>query len=277
MKTLIKSGGGFMKPILMAGAVVMLGLGATGAALADNAVELVSGNDIIYWDGATSTLTCTITGVGGSTSTGIGSTVCNTFGVNTPTATPAAGAVTDAIAASTFNGWNISDSGTSYAPDCTGGTCEDQIALTAVNSGGALGPVAAYFAASAFAVDPTSLGFTAAGTEKNTLGTATAMAYAYNGALGLSGTAAPVGLPGPFDTITLAKGEGFQSDGPLTAAGSTLAAEFLLTTGSTPGEYSVTETITGTPVPESSAVSVFLVMLLGIAFVARRGIAFNRM
>lgn len=275
MNTRTKSGGGFVKQILMAGAVVVLGLGATGAALADNAVELVSGSDIIYWDGATLTLTCTITGVGGSTSTGIGSSVCNTFGVNTPTAGGTGGGITDAIVASAFNGWNVSDSGTTYAPDCTGGTCEDQITLSATNSGGAGGPVAAYFASDGFNVDPTSLGFTAAGTEKNTAGTATADAYAYTGPLGLSGSAAPVGLPTPFDSITLAKGEGFDSDGPITAPGSTLATSFFLTTGSTPGEYSVTETITGTQgVPESSSVGVFLAMLLGIAFVVRRRMAF---
>jgi len=275
MKTRILSslGGGFMKRILMAGAVVLLGLGATGAALADNAVELVSGNDIIYWDGATLTLTCSV--IGGASTTGIGSAQCNAFGVNTPTAGPSDGGVTDAIVASSFNGWNVSDSGTSYSPDCIGGTCEDQITLSATNSGGAGGPVAAYFAADGFNIDPTSLGFTAAGTEKNNLGTATANAYAYTGALGLSGTAAPVGLPTPFDTITLATGEGFQADGPLTAPGSTLATEFYLTTGSTPGEYSVTETITGTQaVPESSTAGVLLAMLLGITFVARRRMAF---
>ena len=270
MKTLIftKSGGSFMKSIVMAGAVVLLGLGATGAALADNAVELVSGNDIIYFDGTTSTLTCSISGVTAG--------ACATLGVGTPTSTPAfGGGVTDAITASNFNGWNVTDSGTSYAPSCNvSGTCEDQNNLSGQGGTAAL---QAYFATSGFTTNP-ALGFMASGTSPDT-GTVTATAYAYqpSGTLGLSGTSAPVGLGTPFSTLLLPGGEGLLS-GTGTAPGNpyNLATAFSVPAGTTGSEVNLTETIT-TSVPESSSVSVLLAMLLGIAFVVRRGIAFNRM
>jgi hypothetical protein len=264
MKTvfLTKSGGGFMRRILIAAAVVLSSLGATRPALADPAIELVSGNDIVYYDGTSLGAVCSTDGGATSTScaTDFGAVGVSNF----------AGELT--VQVLNFNGWtNISDSAEAYTPSCSSsGTCESQNQLNTTNTA-APDALLSYFGAS---------GFTTQGAitlnESGTLlaGTASAMAYAYTGDLGLSGAAVP-NLSGQIgSTLSVAgSGNGTYSAGPTSgpapATTYNLASEFSFTPGTVQGNYNMTETIS-TAVPESSSVSVLLVMLLGIALVVRR-------
>jgi len=268
MKTLTftKSRGGFMKPILMAGAVVLLGLGANSAALADPSIELVSGSDIVYYDG-TNPAVCSINGgaTSSSCSTDFGTVIVNnTFGNLT-------------VDVASFNGWtSIEDSAQAYTPSCPGGTCESQNNLDTTNTS-AGNDLLSYFGASGFtAPGPLTL------VESGTLlaGTSSAMAYGYTGALGLQGSAAPT-LSGQIGSTLSVTGNGGglysagPTGGPAPATPYNLTSEFDFTATHN-GHYNMTETVS-TAVPESSSVSVFLMMLLGMAFLVRKRIAFKRM
>jgi len=263
MKTLIltKSGGGFMKPILMAGAVVLLSLGATRPALATSAMELVTGTDVIYWDG--STLGCYS---GGS------SVACSTFG-----ASGGGSGNSLNVSASTFGGWDVTtNSANAYPPSCSSiGTCESQTELNAVDSS-ASGNLSAYFASAGF-TDQGALTLNESGSQSD--GTASAMEYAYTGALGIPNTGAAPSLSGQIgSTISETNtGNGAFSAGPTSglppvSTPYNITGEISFTPGTPGGGYTMTETIS-TAVPETSSASVFLVMLLGMAFVVRKRIA----
>jgi len=279
MKTLIlnKSGGGFMKRILIANAVVLLSLGATRPALATTAMELVSGTDIIYYDGsATGPVCSTDSGATSSAAT------CSTFGATGMSSN--GGKTLNVMTSLSFNGWTVSgDTGESLSPSCDSvQKCEDQNQVNVVNSGTAT--LDAYFASSGFSTAG-PLFFGESSTALDGTGTATAKAYAYQPTvlfppLGLSASAVP-SLPGLFSTLSLTgtPGPGGQNKNAFSPVGApapgspyNLASQFDFTPGTTNAGYSVTETIyTSTSVSESSSVGVFLVMLLGIAFVVRKG------
>jgi hypothetical protein len=271
--TLNRSDGGFMKRILMVGAVVLLGLGATGVALANTAIELVTGTganqDIVFYDG--SSLTCSIGGV-------VHASDCTTLGASVLPA----GSGSLSIEATKIGGWDVdTDTGDSKAPSCDANqVCEDQNEVNAVNKSGTAA-LNAYFASSGFTTaGPLSFAESATASD----GTATARAYVYqpDAALGLSNTTAP-SLTGLFSTLSLSN-PGFKCSGQITGETCTpsvgqaapptaynLASELSFTAGKAGAGYSVTETIYTTAVPESSSVGVFLAMLFGVAFVVRKG------
>src|ERR1035438_3162629 len=199
-----------MKRILIAGAVVMLSLGAAGSALANSAVELITGSspsttDIVYYDGTT--LACSI-----------GGTVladCSAFGV---TASKTANSLT--VTATSLGGWNVSgDTGITKAPNCDAThVCEDQTDINAVNIGGTA-DLTAFFAASGFTTPgPLDFALSASSTDGTVLGKASA----YTGGLGLSDTAVPTGalITGLFSTLSLSN-PGFVSSTGAAAPGGT--------------------------------------------------------
>jgi len=256
-----------MKRILMAGAVVLLSLGATRVALATTALELVTGTgantDIIYYDGTTATC---------SNNDGVGTVACSTFGTFSATST----ATKLVVSASNFGGWNVeSDSGDSKAPSCdTSQVCEDQNQLDVLNNK-STGALQAYFGSSGFTTAG-PLYFGESSSALDGTGTATALAYAYKGGLGLAVTKPVPALPGLFSTLHLTglniPNGGVQStaNGPFSAptAPYNLASQFTFSPTKTGSGYQVTETISTASVPESSSLGVFLMMLFGIAFVA---------
>jgi hypothetical protein len=257
-----------MKRFMVACAAVLLSFAATRTALANPELELVTGGDIIFYNG--STLTCFNGAI--VSCTGAGS-----FNATVTTST-VAGITTVTVSASAFNGWDVSsDTGTSASPPCSStGVCLDQNQVNIQSTSTGASPLQAYFADSGF-TPAEGLTFTESATELN--GTATASGYAYlpNGTLGLSGSAAPT-LPAPsFPTLALT-GTGLvtKDAGPVTSASPTtqpynLATEFNFTVGAVGGGYSVTETIAA--VPEPASVVLFGGALLVIATTVRRKVA----
>jgi len=256
-----------MKRILMAGAVALLSLGATRVALANTALELVTGTgktqDIIYYNGTS--VTCSIGGVASAAD-------CVAFGESNASSSTTNGVQKLSIQATKFGKWNVSESGDSISPSCNAnGVCEDQNQVNAINSAGAA-VLNAYFASSGFATAGPLL-FSESATQLDGKATATAYAYKPNGALDLSGTASPT-LPAAFSTLSVT-GAGLvnKSAGPGSGAAPpspyNLATGFSFAVGKTNAGYSVTETIATASVPESSSVAVFLMMLFGMVFVVR--------
>lgn len=252
-----------MKRILMAGAVILVSLGATRAALATTAVELVTvagGNtDIIYYDG--SSLACSVNGAANA---------CSGAGFGTVSATN--GGVWN-VSASAFGGWQVSDNASNSSPDCSpGGDCLDQQNID-VTSNGATNSLTAYYAVSGFTAGG-PLDFMESGTAVP--GTATANGYAYkpNGSIGLSSTVVPdtsiVPFSSPFASLSLSSPGFLSSPGHAApSSGYNLAGSMTLAPTSNSARYNVTETISSA-VPESSSVGVFLVAIIGIAFGFRR-------
>jgi len=241
----------------------LLGFAAAQMALADPEMELVSGSDVILWDGTT--LSC----YNGSF------VACTVFGATETTAS-GGGATQVTIKAGNFNGWILNTStGDSYSPTCSGtGVCEDQNDVNTLASGNA--NLETFFGDTGFApVGAAGLMLTEsasdlAGTTASP-GTATATAYAYTGALGFSSTGAP-SLPGAWGPLSLTgHGAVALSAGPVNTTAPTapydLTAEFTLTPG--PGSYNVTETIATVPEP-TNAILLGSLLLLGATAVRKR-------
>jgi hypothetical protein len=226
-----------MKRLLLAAcAMGLLAFGTARTALADSEMELVSGSDVMYWNG--SALVC---------SPG----PCSDFGATASSLT-VAGTTQVSIQATDFNGWILNTAtGDSYSPSCSAtNVCISQNDINTIASGNA--SLQAYFGATGFTPSGALL-LTESSTDLS--GTATATGYAYTGPLGLS-TSAP-SLSGAFSGGSLSlTGNGVVASGAGPSATATpsspydITAAFNLTPGQ--GSYNVTETISSVPEPTSA-------------------------
>jgi hypothetical protein len=126
----------------MSAVLFTVGLGSTAFATTD--LELVSGGDIIYYDGTT--LDCNN---GGTITVGLGSASCVALGVTAAVQLQPQALV---VSATSFNGWDVSESSDySNTPACTGVNgpgCINQDNVNASTSGA--GTLSAYFASTGF-------------------------------------------------------------------------------------------------------------------------------
>jgi hypothetical protein len=243
-----------MKRVLFAAALVILSMGTSRLAFADPDLELVAGSDVILFDGTT--LSC----YNGTTiTTGAGSANCLAFGAGT-----LGGGSSLTVEATNFNGWNLSNAtGKSFSPNC-GPVCVNQNTINTINAGATV-DLQAFFGASGFK-PVQALTVSESGTDVQ--GTATAMGYAYTGALGFSQTAAPVvsGQIGSTLVLTTAPATAGPTGGA--SPGSTFNAVTSLTFDHTGTEYNVTETIAA--VPEPTNVVLFGSVLLAVTGLAKK-------
>ena len=246
-----------MKQILTACVVVLLSFGAARAAFAqtDPWLVLVSGSDVITWDGVT--LTCT----GGS---------CASFGV---TDSVSNGGLNLTLIATSFNGWNVTaDSGGSNAPGCSP-DCMSQTSLNTNNTGGG-SALQAFFGSSGFDHEVALLNIVAptlnAGGFSNT-------GYDISSSLGLTSLGYSAGAAPNLAAWTSIGGTLTFPSGNLTpqtshsgllAAGSFAATSYLDFTGGNGSQYSVTDTIYAA-VPEPAS----LLLLGGCLLVVGRKLA----
>lgn len=237
-----------MNRAMMVSLFGLLCLGAAQTALAqtDPWLVLVSGNDVITYDG--SAVTCEQSN---------SSVSCSTFGTVKASNDGSGDLV---LTATNFNGWDIKqNTGTTGAPDCTtDGFCTDQTQID-VDGGSATANLTSYFGAAGFAsgvaavVDTTAdsdngTGFTSTGyylqpkTALTNVGYSTGMAPTLTSWSEIGGATGamsfPVGDGGPQSTSSaLETSEGFD-----------LTNVMVFNDGTT---ESITDTITAVPEPAS--------------------------
>lgn len=257
-----------MKQALIGVAMVLLGVGLVTTAFAAPQLELVSGNNVILWDGTT--LSCwdgtTLTTTNG---TALGETgVCATFGA-TGSLSSVPGQSQETVKANSFNGWSLtSGTGNSYAPNCSvTGDCLGQNFATTATAG--VDSLDIYFGDSTFAPIGQSLIMTESATQL--AGTATSTGYAFVGALGFAQKTAPT-LSGAFGPLSLTgTGAVALSTGPVgTPEPSTAPYNIVGQLDFTPGagSYNVTQDIAA--VPEPAGVVLFGGVVLAVSTSLRR-------
>jgi hypothetical protein len=235
--------------------LILIAFASVQMAFATAALELVSGNNILYVaDGASGTIACSTGGV---------SVACSTFGA-TGDNNPLTGNVS--IAATNFNGWAFTSAGgSSSSSTCNGATggvgcLNDQTSTT--NTGA--GTLTVYFADSGFNTEP---GFiTGFSSPLQTGSSATQTAYAFTGSPTLSATnLTPTpgsGQIGTALTILPPGVNGLASGGGGMTGPFSLELKTVFTDTAAGGGYNSSGNIAATPEPAS------IVLFSGVALLA---------
>lgn len=260
-----------MNRAILACALALFSLGAARTALAqsDPYLVLVSGSDVITWNG--NNLSCSTDG-GVTVTAGCTTATETTWGISTSGTNTATG--TYVLTASDFDGWVLTgNTGQTLSPNCTAAGCMSQ---NEIDITGGTSNLTAYFGSAAFdhqdavvdtqEVSNASETFTSEGLYNSSGMSLMNLGYANGTPPDLSGWSA-IGSTMTLNTCT---GLGCVTDGQATSSALpggkfALTDELTFTAG---GDYAVTDTITA--VPEPASLILLGSALLGASIIVRR-------
>jgi len=250
------------RTITTAAALVFLSLGAGRIALADPDLELVSGSDVIFYDGTTVSCTENLGTVFQTTTSGVASTNCAAFGA---VAVSNDGTGGESLSFHTFNAWKVQVSAYSNSPNCSGiegPGCISNDSIDATTAGSTT--LDAYFGGTGFNPEPA---YIVTESSSSTTGTATAAGYQESGLTGFSATSKPT-LSGQIGSTLSLSNCTPCSSGPTggLSNGDNALVTFNTFAGAAGDSYAVTTTISAVPEPTS-------MILFGSALLAVTGFA----